>query len=303
MSRRGHAGGPLSAAVFGVLCVFAWTAIGVSSAAIKTTPSLAGTWSCCGAGGAGPQTWVITSAGTGSGSGGGHPWPIQASLSGTSATIITGPYVDLPAYTATFKGTLSATGDSMNGTWSDTYGQSGTFTATGGGHKSILVCPRAHPHTGNCIPVPSDAIRPVGAPEQGGPNTAADPAAPPGERARGAIDWALKSKGNRAWRGFCEGFVESAYGTSGRFLSAAALEASLKMRSGPAPSGALVFFRADWSNGDRGHVGISLGAGRMISALSKIEVTDIPTSAYWKHQYIGWSYPPPSWPGRAPSSP
>ena len=116
----------------GAVGVVVWASFGVSSAAVKTTPTLAGTWSCCGAGGAGAQNWVITAAGTGNGSGGGQSWPIHASLSGTSATIVTGPYVALPAYTATFKGTLADTGHTITGTWSDTYGQSGTFTATGG---------------------------------------------------------------------------------------------------------------------------------------------------------------------------
>ena len=164
------------------------------------------------------------------------------------------------------------------------------------------VCSMAHPRAANCIPIPSNAIRPAGASEQGGPRSPAGVPVPPGERARGAVDWALAQKGVAGWTLHCEGFVESAYGTRGEFQSAGKLAASLKLQRGPAPSGALVFFRADWGN-KYGHVGISLGGNRMISALAKVATTDIAKSPYWTHQYLGWSYAPPSWPGRAPTNP
>lgn len=170
----------------------------------------------------------------------------------------------------------------------------------GGTGTPTTVCPPAHPSTGDCIPVPRDAIRPPGVSEQGGPTTPSDPPAAAGERGRGAMEWALARKGARGWTNYCEGFVEKAYGTSGGFPTAAKLAASLKLRPGSAPAGALVFFRADWANNNWGHVGISLGDGRMVSALSNVEITDISKPGYWKHQYVGWSYAPASWPGRAP---
>jgi hypothetical protein len=107
----------------------------VALAIVPTTASadasLAGTWSCCGAGGAGGQTWTLRGDGKGDGSGNGLSWPMTWSNAGGAVTIVTGPYRTLPAYTATFTGTLSADGKTITGTWSDTYGQHGEFTATG----------------------------------------------------------------------------------------------------------------------------------------------------------------------------
>jgi hypothetical protein len=62
---------------------------------------------------------------------------MHGSVAGTSVSLTTGPYDQLPDYTATFAGTLSATGDSMSGTWSDTFGQNGTWTAT----RNPTTCP------------------------------------------------------------------------------------------------------------------------------------------------------------------
>lgn len=45
-------------------------------------------------------------------------------------TIVTGPYITDPGYSATFTGTLSASGTSMSGSWKSNVGQSGTWTAT-----------------------------------------------------------------------------------------------------------------------------------------------------------------------------
>ena len=56
-------------------------------AAAKVSSDTGGTWSCCGAGGAGAQTWKITmsSSGTLSGSGGGgaYTFPITGKVTGT----------------------------------------------------------------------------------------------------------------------------------------------------------------------------------------------------------------------------
>ncbi len=104
------------------------------SASAAGTPTAAGTWSCCGAGGAGLQTWVIKSSGSRL-SGGGYDGssefsPISGSVSGTSVTIVTGPYITDPGYSATFTGRLSADGSTMSGTWKSNANQSGTWTAT-----------------------------------------------------------------------------------------------------------------------------------------------------------------------------
>jgi hypothetical protein len=114
-----------------VLLVLGVAAIAVPSGASGANGSLAGTWACCGAGGAAEQTWVLTADGKGDGSGNGLSWPMTWSNGGGAVTIVTGPYRTLPGYTATFTGTLSADGKTITGTWSDTYGQHGEFTATG----------------------------------------------------------------------------------------------------------------------------------------------------------------------------
>jgi hypothetical protein len=121
-------------------------ALGLSIAAFASTeaaaegaPSAAGTWSCCGAGGAGEQVFLIEESG-GSLSGtmtapNGEPVaPISGSISGSSVSITTGPYHG-SSYTATFVGTIS--GETMSGTWTSNAHQEGTWTATRtGGAKS-----------------------------------------------------------------------------------------------------------------------------------------------------------------------
>ena len=111
-----------------VVLATAFAALGTASA--SAAPTVTGTWSCCGAGGAGAQTWTITeSNGSLSGSGPGIG-PINGSVSGTSVTIVTGPYTDDPGYEATFVGTISADGETMSGTWKSNANQEGTWTAT-----------------------------------------------------------------------------------------------------------------------------------------------------------------------------
>ena len=108
-------------------------AVGGAAGAVKSV-DLTGTWTCCGAGGAGAQDFVIT-AGTGSISGigkapgGGEFATITGSLSGNSVTIVT-TYTTDKGYVATFTGTVSADGSTMSGTWVSNQQQSGTWTAT-----------------------------------------------------------------------------------------------------------------------------------------------------------------------------
>lgn len=125
---------------------FATVCSPLASTAGAATPTPAGTWSCCGAGGAGEQTFEITVSGgslSGTALQGGTPFaPISGSTSGTSVTIVTGPYTSLPSYTATFVGTLAANGDSMSGTWSSTASQSGTWTATRVSGAGLVTTPK-----------------------------------------------------------------------------------------------------------------------------------------------------------------
>jgi hypothetical protein len=120
-------------AIVGVPVLVALAAMAsVSPARAAGTPNISGTWRCCDAGGAGHQRWVITDSSgklSGHGGGGGYSWPIRGQIAGSSARIVTGPYKQVPSYTATFRGTVSASNTLVNGTWTSTWGQSGTFTA------------------------------------------------------------------------------------------------------------------------------------------------------------------------------
>src|SRR5579862_1938892 len=76
-------------------------------------------------------------------------------------------------------------------------------------------------------------------------------------RLQGAVDWAWLHLGDAAYDGWCGRFVANAFG-SALFGWPTAWDAAraLKLRGGTPPPGALVFFRADPSNGGLGHVGI-----------------------------------------------
>jgi len=105
-----------------------------SAGASVTVPTVTGTWSCCGSGGASTQTWTITESGGSLSGTASNPEPfspISGSISGTSVEIVTGPYIG-STYSATFVGTISTNGESMSGTWSsnDKPPQTGTWSAT-----------------------------------------------------------------------------------------------------------------------------------------------------------------------------
>lgn len=69
-----------------------------------------------------------------------------------------------------------------------------------------------------------------------------------------------------------------------------------------APLGALVWFTLGDANRGRndGHVGISLGDGRMIHALTTVQIDAIETSRWWRTRYLGWTPAPEEWPGLPP---
>jgi hypothetical protein len=122
--------------VLGLLAVAGGAAVGASLALASTTHNLTGTWSCCGSGGAAAQTWNVTamdlSSGSfsGNGSGGGFTFPITGTATGDTVKLTTGPYNELPGYSATFSGTISASSNAMSGTWTSSQGQSGTWSST-----------------------------------------------------------------------------------------------------------------------------------------------------------------------------
>ena len=101
--------------------------VGTLTSALPTTNGLTGTWSCCGAGGANTQDWVINgTTGTGQEANGAVFANITATLVGSQATIVT--TYTTGNYVATFVGTLA--GSDITGSWSSNTGQTGTFTAT-----------------------------------------------------------------------------------------------------------------------------------------------------------------------------
>ncbi len=138
MSRAGIAGHRKQGLLGGLarvaaVCVLPAILCALLAPAGAAAATIAGTWSCCGSGGASAQTWTIAEAagslsGTASQS---TPFsPISGSVSGMSVTIVTGPYTNDPSYTATFVGTIAANGETMSGTWSSNAKQTGTWTAT-----------------------------------------------------------------------------------------------------------------------------------------------------------------------------
>jgi len=124
-----------------------------------------------------------------------------------------------------------------------------------------------------------------------------------GVRERGALDWANGFTGSNAWAYRSERFVEAAFAVSGKFATPRIARRHLRLRTGSprrAPKGTLMLFAADSANGGVGHIGLSLGDGRMLSALVVVSDTDVATSRYWTNIYLGWSRAPRAWRGRIP---
>jgi Bacterial Ig domain len=128
----------------------------------------------------------------------------------------------------------------------------------------------------------------------------------PGHHRDTALSWARSQRGLRRWAWRCERFVEEAYGTRGKFRTAAVAASRLKLHRESitsAPPGSLVYFAADRYNRGFGHVGLALSGGRMISALSRVTITNVAHSSYWRRLYLGWADAPDAWPGRLPPPP
>ena len=164
-----------------------------------------------------------------------------------------------------------------------------------------------------CVKVPAGARRPAGISPQGAVPTDTPNAGgvggddDPAGRRREALAWAKTQLRSTRWAWRSERFVEVAYGTSDQFPSAAAAAATLtlKDRSAPqnAPAGTLMYFAKSKYNRKFGHVGISLGDGRMISALRTVSTTNVRRSTFWRNLYRGWTDAPTRFPGRIPPPP
>lgn len=136
------------------------------------------------------------------------------------------------------------------------------------------------------------------------PQAPAPAPAPASSRADRAVAWANSMIGSQAYPSLCERFVENAFGTSQRYISALAAFNSLrsagKMRytSTGIPKGALVFSRNP-RDGGYGHVQLSRGDGTFVmgGSLGRATVA-VSTSPGAGGTFIGWAYAPDAWPGR-----
>ena len=187
-----------------------------------------------------------------------------------------------------------------------------TTATTASARRRVIYCTR-HYHPRGCVSIPNSARRPPHQNQQGpatltpqGVESGGGLGGGPGKHRRTALDWARSQLKLTRWAWRCERFVEEAYGTRDRFDSARQAASTLPLHHAPigdAPAGSLVFFAADRTNRGLGHVGLSLGHGKMISALSRVEITDFAHSRYWQSLYLGWADAPPTWPGRIPLPP
>jgi cell wall-associated NlpC family hydrolase len=114
-----------------------------------------------------------------------------------------------------------------------------------------------------------------------------------------AIAWAINQQGRQDWDGYCEAFVEIAYGTRYQYGSAQAAYNALHTSNDTSPDiGALVWFSPNAGNGGYGHVGIYIGQNQFISATDVgVKIMDL---SYWSNNiapYEGWGDAPSTWPG------
>lgn len=130
----------------------------------------------------------------------------------------------------------------------------------------------------------------------------------PSTREDKAVSWAKSQVGisttdlteDHMWSGWCELFTEIAYGTRGKYLRAiddynAQKSAGRIHTDTNPPAGALVFYNLS----AYGHVGISIGSGRVISTQGMD--TPLPVREHGVTEltsYLGWAYAPSDWPGR-----
>jgi hypothetical protein len=104
------------------------------------------------------------------------------------------------------------------------------------------------------------------------------------------------------WSGYCEAFVEIAYGTRHQFASAAT-DFTAQKKAGRIhpdanpPDGALVFYGGNLD----GHVALSVGDGQVVTTWGYIgqrfSVREVNLHGF-SNPYYGWAPAPASWVGR-----
>ena len=129
-----------------------------------------------------------------------------------------------------------------------------------------------------------------------------------------ALQWALDRLGSKEYPGLCYAFCEDAYELGGKIIldgqGSTAREAAdaylarmqtagISMEGNP-PKGAYVFYDcAGPLNGEQrdwGHMGLSLGDGRVIHSWGEVRVDNLlaiedlaPPPGWTKPQYVGWA--------------
>jgi hypothetical protein len=125
---------------------------------------------------------------------------------------------------------------------------------------------------------------------------------PPSAIGQRAVAWEQAHASSQNWNNLCETAVEHAYGVygvgQGGFYTAmdnyhAQLAAGRIHTDRNAPTGALVFFNGNSSDG---HVGLAAGDGRNYYTTDGGTIHLAPLSEGGT-SYYGWSYAPTSWPG------
>ena len=100
----------------------------------------------------------------------------------------------------------------------------------------------------------------------------------------------------------CGDFVANAYGYPAVSFTAGLIWAvSVVQHPGDwnAPRGSLVFFRPNSYNKGMGHVALSMGGGDLIEAGYDVVIRSSLRSEDRNAAYLGWAWPPLSWPGRS----
>jgi hypothetical protein len=140
---------------------------------------------------------------------------------------------------------------------------------------------------------------------------AAEPQAPPTGTSK-AVTWALSEltspdpswsdELSAPWSGYCEAFVEIAYGARHQYANALANYKAQRAAGrvhleGVPPDGALVFY----SGGNDGHVALSAGEGKVVTTWGylgqRYAVREVPVRSF-ENPYLGWSAAPAGWSGR-----
>ncbi len=122
-----------------------------------------------------------------------------------------------------------------------------------------------------------------------------------------AVRWAVSQTGSRDYPGKCLAFVEDAVEKGNAmeiFGGSTAMESALLygwVTEGLPPQGAFVFYKASGTlNGvekNWGHVGLSLGEGRVIHSWGEVRVDDyreiekLHMAGWTDPEYLGWTPP------------